>query len=102
MTNTNTPAPKKKLTPLRCFISAIVAGGIAYALYGLTTNIAAGFAARGVQSDNTIVIRLSAAFRTMVIGGAALGTGIFAMATIGLIGLGIQILLEQRDSSMVD
>jgi hypothetical protein len=24
------------------------------------------------------------------------------MATIGLIGLGIQILLEQRDSSMVD
>jgi Protein of unknown function (DUF3082) len=89
----STPAPASKITPLRCFLGAIVAGAIAFALYNMTTAIAITFANRVIHSDNMIIIRMSTAVRTLVIGMAAMGTGIFGMATIGLTGLGIQVLL---------
>ncbi len=100
MTDLNGPkmpeaSAKKPLSPLRCFLGAIVAGAIAALLYNMTGHIALAFASRVIQSDNMIIVRMSTAVRTLVIGMAAMGTGIFGMAAIGLTGLGIQILLGQ-------
>jgi hypothetical protein len=36
--------------------------------------------------------------RTLVVGLSALGTGIFGLAALGLLGLGIQLLLRRGDA----
>jgi hypothetical protein len=99
-TQTQTTDAPKSLSPLRCFLGAIVAGAIAYLLYNMTSAIVLVFATKTVQSDNMIIMRMSAAVRTLVIGMAAMGTGIFGMAAIGLTGLGIQILLGKQEDSI--
>ncbi|UBF26434.1 DUF3082 domain-containing protein [Kovacikia minuta CCNUW1] len=81
--------------PLRCFVGAIVAGVIAYALYNMTGAIAHSFAAKPVHNDSYIVQRITAAVRTLVIGMSALGTGVFGLASVGLLGLGIQVLIQR-------
>jgi len=81
--------------PLRCLVGAIVAGVIAYALYKMTSSIGHSFAAKPIQSDSYIVHRISAAVRTLVIGLSAMGTGIFGLASLGLFGLGIQVLIQR-------
>jgi hypothetical protein len=98
-TPTTEPTPMSKsttskLTPLRCFTGALVAGTIAVLLYQATGGVAATFATHAVQSDNFIVMRMSAAVRTLVIGMFALATGVFGMAAIGLGGLGFQLLFK--------
>jgi hypothetical protein len=42
-----------------------------------------------------IVIRMSTAVRTLVVGMSSLGTGIFALAAVGLTGLAIQLILTK-------
>jgi hypothetical protein len=86
-------APKLP-SPLRCLLGAIVAGVIAYALYNMTSSIGHTFATKPIHSDNYIVHRISAAVRTLVIGMSALGTGVFGFASLGLLGLGIQLAIR--------
>ncbi len=80
-------------TPLRCILGAIVAGFIASLLWRLTNSIAISFASTPIDSANMIVIRMSTAVRTLVVGMSSLGTGIFALAAVGLTGLALQLLL---------
>lgn len=91
LTNTTTQTP----TPLRCLTGSLISGGLAIALYSLTSAIAQTFAAKPIHSDNPAVINIASAVRTLVVGITALGTGIFGLVALGLIGLAIQILIQQ-------
>ncbi|ARV60510.1 hypothetical protein BZZ01_19415 [Nostocales cyanobacterium HT-58-2] len=82
-------------TPLRCLTGAIISGGLAYALYSLMIAIATTFAAKPIHSDNPMVVNLSSAVRTLVVGIIALGTGIFGIVAIGLLALAVQLLVQQ-------
>jgi Protein of unknown function (DUF3082) len=89
-------------TPLRCILGAIVAGFIASLLWRLTNSIAISFASTPIDSPNMIVIRMSTAVRTLVVGMSSLGTGIFALAAVGLTGLAIQLLLGKMQPERVE
>lgn len=93
----STVSPEKPVSPVSCLLGAIVAAGIAFFFYRAAGVIAGIFAQNQVQSDNFIVMRMSAAVRTLVIGIFALGAGVFGMAALGLGGLGIQTIF-QKDS----
>ncbi|ABA24485.1 conserved hypothetical protein [Trichormus variabilis ATCC 29413] len=82
-------------TPLRCITGAGISGGMGYALYLLMISIATTFAKKPIHSDNQLVISLTSAVRTLVVGIVALGTGIFAIVTIGLLALAVQLLVQQ-------
>lgn len=97
------PEPPQSPSPLRCFLGSIVAGGIGFALYNMTTSIAVSFATKPVQSDSLTVQRISAAVRTLVVGLSTMGTGIFALAAVGLFALGLQLLFTKpKDSSTLE
>lgn len=82
-------------TPLRCFTGAIISGSIATALYWLTQSIVIAFANKPVPTGNYIATNIAVAVRTLVMGMSALATGIFAIAALGLVALGIQLLIQQ-------
>jgi hypothetical protein len=72
-----------------------MSGGLGYALYLLMISIATTFAKKPIHSDNQLVISLTSAVRTLVVGVVALGTGIFGIVTIGLLALAVQLLIQQ-------
>ncbi|MCM0592397.1 MAG: DUF3082 domain-containing protein [Gloeotrichia echinulata IR180] len=82
-------------TPLRAVIGAITSGGVGYALYSLMIAIATNFANKPIHSENVLVIRITSAVRTLVLGVTALGTGIFGVVAIGLLALGVQLWLQK-------
>lgn len=82
-------------TPLRCFTGALIAGGLAFALYRLTQSVVATFADKPLPSGNYIATNIAVAVRTLVMGMMALGTGIFGIAALGLVALGIQLVVQQ-------
>ncbi len=82
-------------TPLRCLTGALMAGGIAIASYSLTASIAFSFASKPIHSNNPAVANIAAAVRTLVVGIAALGTGIFGIVAVGLVALAIQLSFQQ-------
>ncbi len=82
-------------TPLRCFSGALIAGGIAIALYYLTASIAQTFAAKPIHSHNPTVVNIASAVRTLVVGMSALATGIFGLVTLGLVALAVQIMFQE-------
>ncbi|PMB44810.1 hypothetical protein CEN40_13365 [Fischerella thermalis CCMEE 5205] len=84
-----------KATPLRSLIGAVISGSLAFAAYSLMSAIATSFAAKPLHSDNVIVLRISSAVRTLVLGIAALGSGVFAIVAIGLVALAIQLFFQQ-------
>ncbi|MEL6501709.1 MAG: DUF3082 domain-containing protein [Cyanobacteria bacterium J06607_15] len=84
----------EKATPLRCFFAASLSGAIAYCCYLLLTSIVHTYGAKAVTSSNPIVINLTAAVRTMVMGIVALGTGVFGVVAVGLLLLGIQVTVR--------
>mgnify|MGYP005842976475 CR=1 FL=1 len=88
----NTPA--KTATPLRCFTGALISAALAFGLYLLTTSIAQTFAAKPLYTDNMTAIKISIAVRTLVVGLTTLASGVFAISTLGLFGLGIQLWLK--------
>ncbi|MBI4782443.1 MAG: DUF3082 domain-containing protein [Oscillatoriophycideae cyanobacterium NC_groundwater_1537_Pr4_S-0.65um_50_18] len=82
-------------TPLRCFTGAIIAGGMASALYALTQSIIQAFAHKPLPTGNVTATNIAVAVRTLVMGMSALATAIFAIAAVGLVALGIQLLIKQ-------
>ncbi|PMB19589.1 hypothetical protein CEN47_23020 [Fischerella thermalis CCMEE 5319] len=84
-----------KANPLRSLIGAVISGALAFAAYSLMSAIATSFAAKPLHSDNVIVLRISSAVRTLVLGIAALGSGVFAIVAIGLVALAIQLFFQQ-------
>lgn len=81
-------------TPQRCFTGALISGPIAYGLYLLTHSIANSFAQKPLPTGR-IAVNIAIAVRTLVIGMSTLGTAIFTIATLGLIALGIQLLMQK-------
>jgi Protein of unknown function (DUF3082) len=95
----NHPQPteeKVQATPLRCLTGSVISGAVAMGLYFLTSAIATSYATKPLAADSEIALRIGSAVRTLVVGGATLGTAIFAMATLGLIALGIQLALQKK------
>ncbi|ALF56574.1 hypothetical protein ACX27_27550 [Nostoc piscinale CENA21] len=89
---TTTPT---QVSPLRCITGAIISSGLAYTLYSLMIAIATNFASKPLHSQNELVIKISSAVRTLVVGIVALGSGIFGIVAIGLIALAVQLLIQQ-------
>jgi Protein of unknown function (DUF3082) len=87
-----------KATPLKCLSGALVASSLGLLLYRLTAAIAHSFAAHPLTTTNQIAHGLSAAVRTLVVGMSTLATGIFSIAALGLIGLGIQLAVQGRSA----
>lgn len=87
---------EKPVTFRQCLLGSGISSAFAVGLYLLTTSIAQTFAAKPIPSSNAFAIKISLAVRTLVVGAATLATAIFAVATVGLIALGIQTLLRQR------
>lgn len=82
-------------SPLRCVTGAIISGGLGYALYSLMIAIATSFANKPIHSDNQLVVRLTSAVRTLVVGLVALGSGIFFLVAVGLLALAVQLLVQK-------
>ncbi|WP_100899318.1 DUF3082 domain-containing protein [Nostoc flagelliforme] len=82
-------------SPLRCLTGAVISGGMGYAMYSLMIAIATNFATKPLHSINPLVIRISSAVRTLVVGVVALGSGIFGIVAIGLLALGVQLLVQE-------
>lgn len=93
--NSPDPAATKPLSPWRCLIGAVIAGALAYALYGMTSSIAHLFATKPIHADTLFIRRMAAAVRTLVVGMTAMGTGVFGLAAFGLAGLGIQLTIQR-------
>jgi Protein of unknown function (DUF3082) len=93
--NQNTPS---STSPLRCLIGSFLAGGLAYGIFNLMNAIALSFARKPITTTNEIVFRITIAVRTLVVGMAALGTGIFGLVAVGLFGLMIQTLIQKKQS----
>lgn len=85
-------------SPWQCFGGSGVAASITVVLYKMTSAIALSFASKVIHTDNVTTQRISAAVRTLVVGLSALGTGIFGLAALGLLGLGIQLLFSRTSS----
>jgi hypothetical protein len=79
----------------RCWLGAAIAAALGYGGYNLTFQIATQFASHPLVSDNYIAIRLSSMVRTLVVGLAAMATGILAFAALGLAILGLQIAFQK-------
>ena len=84
----------QKATPLRCLFASIISGAIAFGLYLLLNSIVQTYANKAVTSSNPVVVNLTAAVRTMVMGIVALGTGVFGVVAIGIFLLGIQLTVQ--------
>lgn len=86
---------KKPTTPLSCFSGSFMAGTLGLLCYRMMVAIATTFAAKPVTSDNTVVLNISVAVRTLVVGIVALGAGVFGITAVGLFFLGIQIIIKK-------
>ena len=75
---------KKPTTPLSCFSGAFLSGTLGILCYRMMVAIATTFAAKPVLSDNTVVLNISVAVRTLVVGIVALGAGVFGLTAVGL------------------
>ena len=93
--NHETPSGRKKATPLSCLIGSFLAGTFGSLCYRMMVAIATAFAAKPVVSDNTVVLNISVAVRTLVVGIVALGAGVFGLTAVGLFLLGIQLLIKR-------
>lgn len=69
--NSTELAPIAKI--VKCVSGAFVPGTIALLAYQLTISIATTFASKPIVSDNTAVINISSAGRTLVVGGCGSG-----------------------------
>ncbi len=89
-------------TPLRCVIGAGVSGSLATALYFLTRSIVETFANKPVSLTNQLAAKVGIAVRTLVMGLSTLATTLFAIATLGLLALAIQLWIQNRRSPQPD
>lgn len=83
-------------TPGRCLRGAVISGGLAVVMYLLTRSIILALAEVPVPTKSVFSANIAVAVRTLVIGVSTLATGIFAIATLGLLALAIQLLIRQR------
>jgi hypothetical protein len=102
----NSSAPSTDLSSTlpgvwQCLGGSVVSGAIAVGFYRLTLAIAQYFVARAPHTDNITILNISVALRTFIVGLSALGTGIFGLVSLGLLGLGMQVLLRGRSQTPI-
>ncbi len=96
MTNQEQPTTSdKQPTIWGCIAGAAMSGAFAMGMYFLTSSIAQAFASKPLHTANITAQNISVAVRTLVVGITTLGTGIFAITTLGLLGLAIQLLIHR-------
>lgn len=83
-------------TPGRCWRGAAIAGGLTVLLYGLTQSIMHVLAGVPIPNKSVATANIAVAVRTLVVGLSTLATAIFAIATLGLLALGVQLLIKER------
>lgn len=83
-------------TPARCFRGAVISGGLTFAMYSLTQSIINVLAGVPLPTKSTLSANIAVAVRTLIVGVCTMGTAIFAIATLGLFALGIQLLFQQK------
>ena len=86
-------------TPGRCFRGALIAGGLSFAMYGLNQAIIHALAGVPLPNKSVAAANIAVAVRTLVVGVSTLTTAIFVIATLGLLALGIQLLIQQKRSA---
>lgn len=104
MTNP-TPTPNQNSQPTKsqetlpslfnCVTGALISGGIAIALYFLTSSIAQTFASKPLASTNPTALNISVAVRTLVVGISTLATTVFGIVGAGLVVVSIYISIQQ-------
>ena len=94
----STPPPSSLPSPLSCVTGALLAGIMSIGMYTMTIKIATTFATNPMVQKTTMASNIAAALRTLVVGSTALGTGIFGIVAIGLVGLAVQVATEKKPS----
>jgi hypothetical protein len=91
------PAKTQETLPslLDCVTGALISGGIAIALYFLTSSIAQTFANKPLASTNPTALNISVAVRTLVVGISTLATTVFAIVGAGLVAVSIYVSIQQ-------
>jgi len=92
---TSPPTNNEPPSILRCIIGSVIAAVMAIGSYFINSSIAQYFALRPIHSPNYIVVNISIAVRTLIIGMSALATGVFGLIAVGLFALGIQVTIQQ-------
>ncbi|MBW4664264.1 MAG: DUF3082 domain-containing protein [Chroococcus sp. CMT-3BRIN-NPC107] len=91
--------PPTELKPLpnpwRSSVGAVIASGLAIALYRVTGYISQNFAQKPLHSDNDLVVKISIAFRTLVVGLSTLAAFILAIVAVALVALAIQATIQK-------
>lgn len=93
--NANDESPKDNVTPVKCFFSSMISGGFAFAVYLLFNSIVQTYAHKPVIGTNPLVVNITSAVRTLVMGTMAMATGVFALVAVGLLLLGIQLSFQK-------
>lgn len=89
-----TDVPQDNVTPIKCFGSSVFASLFAYASYILFNSIVQTYATKTIIATNPLVVNITSAVRTLVMGVVALATGVFALVAVGLFLLGIQLTIK--------
>jgi hypothetical protein len=92
-----TPPEKALPSPLSCLTGSLIAGSMSIAMYTVTVKIATTFATNPMVQKTTMAINIAAALKTLVVGAAAMGTGISGIISLGLIGLAIQVAFGKKE-----
>ena len=87
--------PLPQVTPVKCLVGSGISAGLAVLLYELTSSIALTFARKPITATQQWTIQLASAVRTLVVGMSSLATGLFALTTVGLILLAIQLWVKK-------
>ena len=94
----STPPQSSLPSPLSCVTGALLAGIMSIGMYTMTIKIATTFATNPMVQKTTMASNIAAALRTLVVGSTALGTGIFGIVAIGLVGLAVQVATGKKSS----
>ena len=94
----STPPRSTLPSPLSCVTGALLAGTMSIGMYTMTIKIATTFATNPMVQKTTMASNIAAALRTLVVGSTALGTGIFGIVAIGLVGLAVQVATGKKSS----
>ena len=91
------PTKKQETLPslFNCVTGALISGGIAIALYFLTSSIAQTFANKPLASTNPTALNISVAVRTLVVGVSTLATTVFGVVGAGLVAVSIYVSIQQ-------
>ncbi len=92
---TGTAAVRQPPSVFQCLNGAGLASLLSWGAYSLTHKVAQNFAAHPFRSSNYVAVNISIATRTLVVGSLVLATAVFSIAALGLLGLGIQTLLQK-------